>query len=150
MRQGIRRATPRRGEAVARGRGTRPGIRRAPGDATRQGGKGNDILEASQGDTRWVRGQGDDTLESGWGADPFVFREGDGHDTIDGFGSGHLEFHLNLPATTPEAVAFAGLQIKAQGHDTVIRYGAGDDTSTLEDMRARSLTLDNFDFVFVG
>ncbi len=142
------------------------------------GGKGDDILEAFWGDNRMVGGQGKDTLVSGWGADTFVFREGDGHDTIEDFGFGWsgsdkylpiyeprgsarakalangdtdiLEIHLNVPASTSEAAAFAGLQIEVQGGDTVIRYGAGSDTITLEDVQANSLALADFDFVFVG
>ncbi len=142
------------------------------------GGKGDDILDASLGDNRLVGGKGDDRLVSGGGADTFVFREGDGHDTIDGFGTGwsgssgyyptpeaseaaeaqarangevdRIELHLKLPATTTAAAAFAGLQIEAQGDDTVIRYGAAGDTITLEDVGTGSLALDDFDFVFVG
>ncbi len=143
------------------------------------GGRGDDILEVSYGDNRLVGGKGNDTLVSGLGADTFVFREGDGHDTIENFGFGWsgnypgksttlrserrarkaaeangevdvIELHLKLPATTTAAAAFAGLQIEGQGADTVIGYGAGDDTITLEDVAPSSLTLDDFDFVFVG
>ncbi len=129
------------------------------GDDELHGGRGDDILDATWGDNRLVGGRGNDTLDSGWGADTFVFREGDGHDTIEDFGfagrhsdkEDSIELHLNLPTSTTEAVAFAGLQIEAQGDGAVIRYGAGDDTITLDDLWWVGYpTLDDFDFVFVG
>ncbi len=127
------------------------------GDDELYGGRGDDILNATLGDNRLVGGQGNDTLDSGWGADTFVFREGDGHDTLKRFGfvgwtddkEDSIELHLNLPTSTTEAAAFASLQIEAQGDDTVIRYGEAGDTITLEDLWI-SPTLDDFDFVFVG
>ncbi len=151
------------------------------GDSELYGGRGDDILEVSWGDNHLVGGKGDDTLVSGWGADTFVFREGDGHDTIVDFGFGYggsdsddivglkserrarkaakangevdrIELHLNLPATTTEPEAFAGLRIKAREDTTVIRYGEAGDTITLEyeSKKMSPLTLDDFDFVFVG
>ncbi len=129
------------------------------GDDELYGGRGDDILDAGYGDNRLVGGQGNDMLMSGWGADTFVFREGDGHDTIEAFGfagrhsdkEDRIELHLNLPTSTTEAAAFAGLQIEAQGDGAVIRYGAGDDTITLDDLWWVGYpTLDDFDFVFVG
>ncbi len=146
-------------------------LRGDSGDDILYGGKGQDFLHGGWGDNRLVGGKGDDTLVSSRGADTFVFREGDGHDTIEDFGFGwsgsdgyfltlesreaaevqarangaldSIEIHLKLPAAML-------VQIKAQGEDTVIRYGAGDDTITLEGVGTSSLTLDDFDFVFVG
>ncbi len=150
------------------------------GDNRLVGGQGNDTLVSGLGADTFVfrEGAGHTTIDGQRVPASPALDEGDGHDTIDGFGTGWsgsdgyyptpeaskaaeaqarangevdiIELHLKLPATTTAAAAFAGLQIEAQGDDTVIRYGAAGDTITLEDVVPSSLTLDDFDFVFVG
>ncbi len=149
------------------------------GDDALYGGKGDDVLNASWGDNVMRGGKGDDVMDSGWGADTFVFREGDGNDTITGFGFGFsgsdeylpsyeafkaaeigarrdvIELHLNVPPASDEPsasdeAAFKTLQIRQVGSDTVISYGDEGDTVTLKDVSASTLTIEDFDFVFVG
>ena len=55
------------------------------------GGRGADTLFGDWGDDELDGGKGDDTLEGSRGADTFVFREGDGNDTIADFGFGFGE-----------------------------------------------------------
>ena len=94
------------------------------GDDTPEGGWGDDILRGSKGN---------DTLESGRGAETFVFREGDGNDTVHGFGFGESDEYL-----------------PKDGRNTVISYGDEGDTITLGGVKAGSLIMDDFGFVFVG
>ena len=49
------------------------------------GGTGDDLIMAGPGADRVRGGAGDDTITLGFGADTFVFRQGDGHDTITDF-----------------------------------------------------------------
>ena len=58
------------------------------GDDALYGGRGADTLFGDWGDDELDGGKGDDTLEGSRGADTFVFREGDGNDTIVDFGFG--------------------------------------------------------------
>ena len=46
------------------------------------GGEGNDIVDGFDGDDVLFAGKGNDTLDGGRGLDTFVFRSGDGQDTI--------------------------------------------------------------------
>ena len=57
----------------------------AEGNEELIGGKGNDVLTASDGNTSLWGGKGNDLLEGGDGLDTFIFRAGDGKDTIRGY-----------------------------------------------------------------
>ena len=61
-----------------------------------------------------------------------------------------IKLHLKVPADTSDEAAFEALTIRQDGDDTVIGYGSKGDTITLEDVSAPSLTMDDFDFVFIG
>ncbi len=81
-----------------------------------------------------------------------MFHEGDGQDRGVGFGywksnSGDIiQLHLDLPDDTSDEAAFESLKIRQDGHDSVIGYGEAGDAITL----VGTLTIDDFDFVFVG
>ena len=159
------------------------------GDDKLYGGRGADTLFGDWGDDELDGGKGDDTLEGSRGADTFVFREGDGNDTIADFGFGFgedgdrssfvpnsgrgltaggileggtylprtgdeaediIRLHLKAPADTSDQAAFETLEIRQDGSDTVIGYGNAGDTIMLNGIEADSLTIDDFDFVFVG
>jgi hypothetical protein len=49
------------------------------------GGDGDDLIDASDGDDIIAGNRGNDTIKGGKGADTFVYREGDGADTIQDF-----------------------------------------------------------------
>ncbi|WP_275451360.1 putative Ig domain-containing protein [Ruegeria sp. ANG-R] len=53
------------------------------GDDTLAGGGGEDRLEGGYGDDTLAGGDGEDRLEGGYGDDTYVYRLGDGNDTID-------------------------------------------------------------------
>ena len=55
------------------------------GHDTIETGSGNDTLIGGKGNDTLIGGKGDDILTGGLGADTFVFRPGDGHDTITDF-----------------------------------------------------------------
>lgn len=54
------------------------------GDDTIWGGAGNDAIFGDFGDDTITGGLGDDALDGGNGNDAFIYKVGDGHDTIDG------------------------------------------------------------------
>ncbi len=137
------------------------------GDDTLNGGAGDDYLAAGTelfnfGYSTMVGGRGNDTMVGGRiGIENFVFEEGDGQDTIWLFGriaSGLSEFsvreviqlHLSLPGDTSDEAAFESLNIRQDGDDTVIGYGDAGDTITLVNISMETLTIDDFDFVFVA
>jgi VCBS repeat-containing protein len=104
------------------------------GNDTIKGGSGNDIL---------IGGKGDDTLFGGAGADTFVFKPGDGHDTIADFSAGQGD-HIDLSAFT-DISGFDDLQIgDNQAGNAVITHGS--DTITLSGIHASQLAAANFAF----
>ncbi len=102
-----------------------------------RGGIGDDTLLGRDGDDTLTGGEGDDRLEGGAGSDTFVFRSGDGSDTITDFGEGD---RIRLDGVS---VGFEGLDIRQDGADAVVHYGAGD-TVTLRGVSADSLGADDF------
>jgi len=76
-----------RDDQLAGGRGN-DAIVGLTGNDLLDGGDGNDTLSGGAGNDRFVGGRGDDTNMGGWGADTFVFRRGDGRDTIADFSPG--------------------------------------------------------------
>jgi Ca2+-binding RTX toxin-like protein len=76
---------------------------------------GDDTITAKGGNDVLTGGTGDDILTGGDGADRFVFKSGDGHDTITDFKRGvdHLRgIRLNTGVDTPDGL--------------VVSYGNGD------------------------
>ena len=116
---------------ILKGRGGDDILSGYEGDDTLFGGKGDDMLRG---------GRGNDTLTGGAGADTFVFRLGDGADTITDFGAGD-RIRLN-----DVSGGFSALRIEQDGADAVIRYYApyGSDTITLSGVSAESLTEEDF------
>lgn len=103
------------------------------------GGNGGDILKAGNGRDRLLGLHGDDRLTGGGGGDVFVFAARHGDDRITDFTAGIDRIRLNLPG-----LDFAGLEIRDRGGDALIDSGAG--TVTLADVRADSLTAEDFLF----
>lgn len=112
------------------------------------GGDGRDILKGGAGHDRLFGGdardrllgqRGDDRLNGGGGADVFVFGPRHGDDRIADFTAGSDRIRLNLPG-----LDFAGLEIRNRDGDALIDTGAG--TVTLTDIRAGSLTAEDFLF----
>ncbi len=149
------------------------------GDDTLNGGDGDDSLSSSHGDNTMVGGKGNDTMTSGWVADTFVFHEGDGQDTIKSFGFGFggsdeylptyedfeaaekkalangwtdvIQLHLYATADQiSDQAAFESLDIRQDGDHTVIGYGGSGDTITLLDTDMASLSMDDFEFIFMA
>lgn len=80
------------------------------------GGGGNDLLKGGAGNDRLIGGGGADDLIGGGGRDIFIFRPGQGRDTIGDFGRG--PDRINLKAFHTD---FDSLDIHEQGGDTIIR-----------------------------
>jgi Ca2+-binding RTX toxin-like protein len=101
-------------------------------DDTLDGGETADILDG---------GTGNDSLTGGTGADTFVFRDGDGADTITDFiGTDIIDL-----AAHAGAVDFASLTLTNQGTDVVVQIDA-DDSVRLIGLQAAQLTAADFNF----
>ena len=85
--------------------------------------------------------KGDDTLQGGDGADVFVFRAGDGDDTIADFQSGDT---IRIYGFSGD---FKALDIEQDGADAVVGYGDSGDTLRLTGVLATSLRADDFTLV---
>ena len=85
------------------------------------------------GDDRLVGGRGDDVLSGGEGDDLFVFRDGDGADTITDFAAGNgsddvIDLRQVSALETFDDVQAAASQL---GNDTRIDLGGGDSITLL-------------------
>lgn len=89
------------------------------------GGAGHDVLVGGKGNDTLNGGAGNDTLIGGAGADTFVFKPGEGHDTVADFSTSQGD-RIDLSAFT-DIDSFAGLQsyLEISGLDTVLNFGAG-------------------------
>ncbi len=125
------------GDDVLRGRAGDDTLNGHGGDDTLGGGRGNDTLDGGGGGDTLRGARGDDILTGGRGSDTFVFRSGDGGDTITDFGEGD---RIRLDGVS---VGFGALDIRRDGTDTVIHHGTGD-TITLRGVSADSLGADDF------
>ncbi len=79
----------------------------------------------------------------------FVFRAGDGNDTITnfGYGSGGLRYEFgggDKIQINGVVGGFGGLDIRQDGDDAIIGYGDAGDTITLLNVLASSLASDDF------
>jgi YD repeat-containing protein len=87
-------------------------------DSVLYGGKGGDTIHAGAGNDQLSGDLGDDVLYGGGGADRFLFKPGDGHDSIGDFDAGAGD-KIVLSAGT-------GFTLTTDGSQAVIDYGAGD------------------------
>jgi Ca2+-binding RTX toxin-like protein len=102
------------------------------GNDTLNGGKGADYLEGNEDDDQLTGGTGNDILKGGKGNDTYLFKTGDGHDTIiDVDGLGQIKVN-DIPLTGgTETTAGSGLWFSA---DKKFAYGLmpqSDGTKTL-------------------
>ena len=128
-----------------------------------EGGEGNDVLDGSEGDDRQFgdRGadkllgsEGTDFLHGGEGVDDFIFRTGDGFDTILDFADG--TDRIVFKAATDDApntltLGFADLTItnNAEAGGAVITSDKYEGEIIVKGVDAVNLTAEDFDFVTV-
>jgi Ca2+-binding RTX toxin-like protein len=111
------------------------------GDDRINGAGGNDVLDGGGGNDTLAGGRDDDTLTGGAGADTFVFRTGDGTDTITDFNAAEGD-RLDLTGVA----AFHGLSdliITRAGSNTIITLGSG---LVLENVASETLAPEQFLF----
>ncbi len=128
-----------------------------------EGGEGNDVLDGSEGDDRLfgddgadklLGGEGTDFLRGGEGVDTFIFRSGDGVDTIldfeDGTDSVVFKAATDDAPTTP-TLGFADLNItdNAEAGGAVITSDKYEGEIIVKGVDASNLTADDFEFVTV-
>lgn len=113
--------------------------------ATLSGLGDNDTLVGMNGNDRLVGGHGADTLTGGGGDDRFVFKPGDGADTVTDFTPGAGSADKIVLAEHAGLSVFADVFAKATqvGLDTVINLGGGD-TVTLQNVVRANLHADDF------
>jgi len=104
-----------------------------------EGGAGADSLYGGAGGDWIVGGSGDDFLVGGTGADSFVFRSGDGDDTI-----GEFEDGLDVIVLEGTGQGYDSLTITYAAGTALVDYGSG--TITLEGVAAGSLGAEDFVF----
>ncbi len=121
-----------RDDLLAGGRGNDT-IAGMPGNDRLDGGDGNDTLGGGSGNDLLFGGRGDDALAGGWGADTFVFRRGDGSDTIEDFSPGtstgpngltgdRIELHIESIDGFNDVMQYA----HATPNGVVFEFGEGD------------------------
>ena len=92
------------------------------------GGTGHDRLYGGYGNDRLEGGTGNDYQNGGYGSDNYVFRAGDGTDTVydydtptDGYG--------DVDTLTFYGQSEADLSLRRNGHHLIADYGSGDSTT---------------------
>jgi serralysin len=123
------------------------------GDDALDGGGGKDELHGGLGDDVLRGGQGADRLWGGLGSDKFVYRRGDGADSVEDFEAGGTFLWIQLPADRividVDAIS-TWSQLKAlgaqQGRNTVFNFGDGDRLTVVD---AKLNKFDAGDFLFV-
>lgn len=113
------------------------------GDDKLYGGKGYDQLEGEKGNDWLDGGKGDDKLFGGLGRDTFVFRKGDGRDTIGDFTDG--EDIILIDGKKYNNFNDLESVISQNGHDIVIDFGEGDQV-IIENIDRSQLSADDFNF----
>ena len=86
------------------------------GAVTHPGTPGNDTIAGGSGDDTISGGPGDDTLNGGAGADTFIYRVGDGNDTI---------FAFEPQADRLVVVGASGVSLASNGSVTVVSLADG-------------------------
>ena len=95
---------------------------------------GNDVIKAGAGNDTLIGGKGDDRLEGGSGNDTYIFRRGDGRDTIvDTAGHDTLQFD--------SSITYDDLVVKVQGNNLLI--GIKEDGKTFDELND-VITLTNY------
>lgn len=102
-----------------------------------EGGSGNDLLKGGSGNDVLVAGAGRDVLSGGGGADRFVFKRGDGRDTITDFNADADTIVIGTGASK-----FRQLDISRDGRDVVVEFA--NVSITIEDTRVREIDADVF------
>ena len=106
---------------------------------------GHDTVIGSGGDDTLVGGTGNDVLTGGLGADTFVYKSGDGHDTITDFGMGVDVIRLEGVAGFAAYADVAGA-LTQQGDDALLNLGPGQ-SILFESVLASAFAEDQFTFV---
>ena len=109
------------------------------GNDTLYGGGGNDNLKGGRGNDVLRGDKGDDTLDGGGGADRFVFKRGDGSDTINNFNTGQDHIQIGRGASD-----FSGLTITQSGSDVEVTFA--NVSITLDGLDVADVTSDLFLF----
>ncbi len=134
------------GNTVLNGGNGNDTITGGSGNEVLNGGAGNDTLISNGGKDTLIGGQGNDLLIGGTNSDTFVFKPGDGQDTV-----------ANFKATGPvhdvievDSHAFANFDaLMASVHDTTsgaqLQYADGS-SITLSGVTKAHLTVDDFHF----
>jgi Ca2+-binding RTX toxin-like protein len=126
------------------------------GDDRVKGGEGNDVVSGDEGDDRlWgnggddrlIGGADDDWMSGGAGDDLFVFADGDGADTVQGFQAGggtedRIDFSGQSAVADFADVVSTATQV---GANTMIDLGNGDSV-TLLGVNVGNLHQDDFVF----
>jgi Ca2+-binding RTX toxin-like protein len=104
------------------------------------GNAGNDVLRGGNGDDVLQGGRGDDRLWGGTGTDKFVFRRGDGQDTISDF-----EVGTDLIQIGKGAANIGDLTFSTLGTDVVVSFANVD--ITVQDVTIAEMN-DSNNFLF--
>ena len=109
------------------------GLASSGGDDTIDGGGGDDIINTRGGDDVLIGGTGNDTLTGGGGSDSFVFRAGDGDDTITDFKSGE------------DSIVLSGeysISYDAESGNSIVTYDGGSITVEGTQLTSADIGLD--------
>ncbi len=90
---------------------------------TISGTDGNNTISGHGGDDTLYGGLGDDAINGGEGADGFVYRKGDGNDTVSDTGASSDRDLLVLAELTAAEISF--LRSAADSDDVIVRFAEG-------------------------
>lgn len=110
------------------------------GDDLIVGGSGNDVIDGGSGDDIIMGGTGDDVLTGGDGSDAFIYRAGDGHDTITDFTQG--EDAIFLSGMNPDDFT---ITYDEESGNSVIEYEGGSIT-----VEGAEVTTDDISLIYSG
>lgn len=105
------------------------------GDDTLTGGAGAELIQGEQGDDQLTGGGGNDRLKGRAGDDLFIYRQGDGFDTIDEEGQGGFDVLLLDGGLTA-----ADVRLAAAGTDLSIELVDGSGAIEIEDHFVRTFS----------
>ncbi len=134
------------GNTVLNGDNGNDTITGGSGSEVMNGGAGNDTLISNGGNDILAGGQGNDLLIGGTGSDTFVFKPGDGQDTVANFkaaGTAHDMIEVDTHAFADFDALMAAVHDTATGAQ--LQYTDGS-TLTLSGVTKAHLTVDDFKF----